>query len=121
MEKLYEKCYRWFSMDGFYGCRLIVAPIAIAGLFGLNAEESAGFVQRTMFILGVSGFLQAVFGHRLPINEGPAGLWWGVFVLYGGLSTALFFFGIGNSYGSSRSDDCQRACVYYFGSRKFCR
>lgn len=68
----------------------IVAPIAIANLFGLSPEESAGFVQRTMFILGISSLLQGLFGHRLPINEGPAGLWWGVFALYGGLSATLF-------------------------------
>lgn len=68
----------------------IVAPIAIANTFGLSPEESAGFVQRTVFILGVSSLLQGLLGHRLPINEGPAGLWWGVFALYGGLSTTLF-------------------------------
>lgn len=79
-----------FQWMAFMVAGSIVAPIAIAGLFGLNAEESAGFVQRTLFIVGVSGLLQGLFGHRLPINEGPAGLWWGVFVLYGELSTALF-------------------------------
>lgn len=68
----------------------IVAPIAIANTFGLSPEESAGFVQRTVFILGVSSLLQGLLGHRLPINEGPAGLWWGVFALYGGLSATLF-------------------------------
>lgn len=68
----------------------IVAPIAIADLYGLSPIETAGFVQRTMFILGLSSLLQALFGHRLPINEGPAGLWWGVFTIYAGLSTALF-------------------------------
>lgn len=68
----------------------IVAPIAISDLYGLNPAETAGFVQRTMFVLGLSSLLQALFGHRLPINEGPAGLWWGVFTIYAGLSTTLF-------------------------------
>src|SRR5690554_2046223 len=68
----------------------IVAPIAIADLYGLSVEETAGFVQRTIFILGVSGLLQGLFGHRLPINEGPAGIWWGVFAIYAGLSSTLF-------------------------------
>lgn len=68
----------------------IVAPIAIADLYQLNSIETAGLVQRTMFVLGVSGLLQALFGHRMPINEGPAGLWWGVFAIYAGLSTTLF-------------------------------
>lgn len=68
----------------------IVAPIAIASLFQLNPVETAGLVQRTMFVLGVAGLLQGLFGHRLPINEGPAGLWWGVFTIYAGLSATLF-------------------------------
>lgn len=68
----------------------IVAPIAISDLYDLNSIETAGMVQRTMFILGVSSLLQAAFGHRMPINEGPAGLWWGVFTIYAGLSATLF-------------------------------
>lgn len=68
----------------------IVAPIAIADLFQLTELQTTGLVQRTMFVLGISSLLQASFGHRLPINEGPAGLWWGVFTIYAGLSTALF-------------------------------
>jgi xanthine/uracil permease len=68
----------------------IVAPIAIADIYHLNTTETAGLVQRTMFVLGVSGLLQASIGHRMPINEGPAGLWWGVFTIYAGLSTTLF-------------------------------
>lgn len=68
----------------------IVAPIAIADLYGLTMEETAGFVQRTMFVLGAASILQGLFGHRLPINEGPAGLWWGVFTIYASLSSALF-------------------------------
>ncbi|SFC64099.1 Xanthine/uracil permease [Bacillus sp. OV322] len=68
----------------------IVAPIAIADLFGLTGHEAAEFVQRTIFVLGVAGVIQVTCGHRLPINEGPAGLWWGVFALYASFSTTLF-------------------------------
>ncbi|CAM3720892.1 purine/pyrimidine permease [Mesobacillus zeae] len=68
----------------------IVAPIAVADLFQLSPVETSDFVQRTIFVLGASTFLQALFGHRLPINEGPAGLWWGVFAIYASLGTAMF-------------------------------
>ncbi|UII54138.1 purine/pyrimidine permease [Cytobacillus spongiae] len=68
----------------------IVAPIAIAELYGLSAAETSGLVQRTMFVLGISSLLQGLIGHRLPINEGPAGLWWGVFVIYAGIGTTIF-------------------------------
>lgn len=77
----------------------IVAPIAIAATFGMDTVATSGLVQRTIFVLGLSSLLQVYFGHRLPINEGPAGLWWGVFVIYDGLGPAL--------YGSS--DDTLRA------------
>ncbi|WP_163103215.1 purine/pyrimidine permease [Peribacillus alkalitolerans] len=68
----------------------IVAPIAVAGLFGLDAAATSSFVQRNMFVMGVAGILQAYFGHRLPINDGPAGIWWGIFTVYAGLSGTLF-------------------------------
>ncbi|RNB90004.1 purine permease [Brevibacillus fluminis] len=68
----------------------IVVPVAIASTYGLDPADTVGFVQRTLFILGVTGILQALFGHRLPIQEGPAGIWWGIFSLYAGLGTVLF-------------------------------
>ncbi|WP_409254042.1 purine/pyrimidine permease [Bacillus sp. SCS-153A] len=71
----------------------IAAPIAIADLFNLPPSETAGFIQRTMFVLGAAGVLQALIGHKMPINEGPAGLWWGVFAIYAGF--------VGTIYGTS--------------------
>ena len=43
-----------------------------------------------LFVLGIAGILQAVIGHRLPIQEGPAGVWWGVFTLYASLGIEMF-------------------------------
>lgn len=63
----------------------IAAPIAIAHIFGMDPNDTSLFVQRTMLVLGLAGLLQVLFGHRLPINEGPAGLWWGIFVVYAGM------------------------------------
>lgn len=68
----------------------IVAPIAIADLYQLSAVETAGFMQRTIFVLGVAGLLQGLLGHRLPIHEGPAGLWWSVFTIYAGFIGVLY-------------------------------
>ncbi|WP_210366852.1 purine/pyrimidine permease [Bacillus sp. REN3] len=79
-----------FQWMAFMIAGSIVAPIAIADLYGLGPTETTGLVQRTMFVLGVSSLLQALIGHRMPINEGPAGLWWGVFAIYAGLSASLF-------------------------------
>lgn len=63
----------------------IAAPIAIAHVFGMDSGDTALFLQRTIFVLGVACLLQALLGHKLPINEGPAGLWWGIFVVYAGM------------------------------------
>ncbi|MBS4207483.1 purine/pyrimidine permease [Bacillus sp. FJAT-50079] len=68
----------------------IAAPIAIADLFQLSPVETAGFMQRTIFILGLAGILQGLFGHKLPIHEGPAGLWWGIFTIYASLVSILY-------------------------------
>src|SRR5699024_2562855 len=68
----------------------IVVPIAVASSYGLSPELTVEFVQRTLFVLGIAGILQTLFVHRLPVQEGPAGLWWGVFSLYAGLGPILF-------------------------------
>lgn len=68
----------------------IVVPVVVASSYGLNPVLTVEFVQRTLFVLGMAGILQTLFGHKLPIQEGPAGLWWGVFSLYAGLGPVLF-------------------------------
>lgn len=63
----------------------IVTPLSIGFAFGLPQEEIALLLQRTFLVIGISSILQSLFGHKLPILEGTAGLWWGVFLLYGGM------------------------------------
>ncbi|CEG25590.1 putative permease family protein [Bacillus sp. B-jedd] len=68
----------------------IVVPVAIGTLYGLTGQDSIDFVSRTFFVLALTGLLQITFGHKLPINEGPAGLWWGFFILYAGIGKTLY-------------------------------
>ena len=68
----------------------IVIPVGVAGSFNLDPADIVSFVARTLFVLGVAGILQACFGHKLPIQEGPAGVWWGIFVLYAGIGSMMF-------------------------------
>ncbi|HSJ37124.1 MAG TPA: purine/pyrimidine permease [Planococcus sp. (in: firmicutes)] len=68
----------------------IAAPIAIANVFGMDTADTALFVQRTVFVLGIAVLLQAFIGHKMPINEGPAGLWWGIYIVYAGLIGSLY-------------------------------
>ncbi|MCC3357695.1 purine/pyrimidine permease [Bacillus sp. REN16] len=85
--KVFFSSLQWLA---FIIASSIVAPIAIAALYGMDASETASFVSRTFLVLGLSGLVQVYFGHRLPINEGPAGLWWGVFIIYAGLGPTLY-------------------------------
>ncbi|ANU24470.1 purine/pyrimidine permease [Planococcus donghaensis] len=68
----------------------IAAPIAIASIFGMDTTDTTLFLQRTMFVLGIACLVQAFIGHRMPINEGPAGLWWGIFIVYAGLVGIMY-------------------------------
>ncbi|WP_053365069.1 purine/pyrimidine permease [Bacillus sp. FJAT-27245] len=68
----------------------IVVPVSVGALYGMTGQDSIDFISRTFFVLALTGLLQVIFGHRLPINEGPAGLWWGFFILYAGIGTSLY-------------------------------
>lgn len=68
----------------------IAAPIAIADLYNLSPADTAGLIQSTMIALGIAGFLQGWIGHKLPIHEGPAGLWWSIFTIYASLVGVLY-------------------------------
>ncbi|GED01595.1 putative purine permease YwdJ [Bacillus atrophaeus] len=68
----------------------IVVPVAVAQSFQLDHSDSARLIQSTFFVLGVAAIIQCLKGHRLPINESPAGLWWGVYTIYGGLTGTVF-------------------------------
>lgn len=67
----------------------VVAPLAIGQAYGMSPQEISEFVQRTLFVLGIVALMQTWWGHRLPIMEGPAVLWWGVFLLFGTLAPAM--------------------------------
>lgn len=68
----------------------IVAPISIANQYHLTTTETSGLLARTIFVLGIAGILQIIIGHKLPIHEGPAGLWWSVFTVYTGYIGVLY-------------------------------
>ncbi|OAB47536.1 purine permease [Paenibacillus antarcticus] len=68
----------------------IAAPIAIADLYNLTPIETSGLIQSTMITLGTAGFLQGLIGHKFPIHEGPAGLWWSIFTIYASLVGVLY-------------------------------
>ncbi|WP_053217913.1 purine/pyrimidine permease [Virgibacillus senegalensis] len=67
---------QWFI---FLLASSVALPIVIGSIYEMNFTEVAGLMQRTFFIVGVASLLQGLLGHRLPIMEGPAGLWISIF------------------------------------------
>lgn len=63
----------------------LVVPLVIGEMYGLEPQQLGQFVQQTFFFIGLVSLLQVLFGHRLPITEGPAGMWWGIFVILANL------------------------------------
>ncbi|WJH35904.1 purine/pyrimidine permease [Paenibacillus sp. CC-CFT747] len=64
----------------------LALPIVIGDIYQLSPVEVAGLMQRTFFVVGLASLLQGLLGHRLPVVDGPAGIWLGVFVILGGLA-----------------------------------
>lgn len=64
-------------------------PIVIGPLFDMSSIEVMQLMQRTFFIMGVACFLQGWIGHKMPIVDGPAGIWVSTFAVFAGtISTA---------------------------------
>lgn len=66
----------------FILANIVVIPVSVGAAYGLPLEDIATLLQRTFFIIGITSLLQGLFGHKLPLNEGPAGLWWSLFLIF---------------------------------------
>ncbi|WP_114572122.1 purine/pyrimidine permease [Exiguobacterium flavidum] len=78
---------QWFL---FIICTNIAPPLAIAASFELSGADTLAFLSRSLFLFALLSIVQAALGHRLPIMEGPAGIWWGVFALYASIGVTLY-------------------------------
>lgn len=67
----------------------VAVPLMIGDMYGLQADEIEKLMQQTMFYIGLASLLQVWLGHRYPIIEGPAGLWWGIFIILAQLGTSM--------------------------------
>ncbi|MBC7104987.1 MAG: purine/pyrimidine permease [Firmicutes bacterium] len=56
-------------------------PVVVGTSLGLDAAGIAAFAQRTFFFSGCASLIQAIWGHRSPIFEGPAGIWYSTFIV----------------------------------------
>ncbi len=78
------------AMDSVYHCCGDCCTGGGCQSFHLDHSDSARLIQSTFFVLGIAAVIQCLKGHRLPINESPAGLWWGVYTIYAGLTGTVF-------------------------------
>lgn len=91
-EKKMKRLLRFDTM--IYGLQHLIfgvanaaaVPIVVGTALGLNSREIGELAQRTFFLSGIACLLQAFFGHKYPIFEGPAGVWYSTFVVLGGMA-----------------------------------
>ncbi|WP_066635025.1 uracil-xanthine permease family protein [Desulfolucanica intricata] len=76
-----------------------VVPLVVGNALGLDQAGIASLAQRTFFFSALASLLQVYFGHRLPIMEGPAGMWWGIFI-----TLSVMAPGLGKSLAVLRTD-----------------
>lgn len=74
---------QWFV---FLLANAVALPVVLGQMYHLSGDEVAGLMQRTFFVVGLTSFIQGFWGHRLPIADGPAGSWLGVFVILGNVA-----------------------------------
>lgn len=67
---------------------MITFPIIIGEIYQLSNIQIMGLIQRTFFVVAITTLLQIKFGHKLPIIEGPTGIWLSVFIILAGLSNS---------------------------------
>lgn len=78
-----------FQQTVLFVASAVVMPVVVGYALGLNQAEVATTLQRTFILCGVMTFLQVRFGHRFPIQDGPAGLWSGLFLVMAASMPAL--------------------------------
>lgn len=77
-------------MDGIYYCGRNRGAHCNRAVIRAEPGRDRWAGSKHFFVLGTTAFIQCLLGHRLPINESPAGLWWGVYTIYSGLTGTVF-------------------------------
>lgn len=92
MTELNKKESGWLSgIQGiqwavFMLTNIIAVPVVVGAAFQMSPAEISTFMERMLFVSGAATLVQIYFGHRLPVVEGAAGMWWAIFILLGTMS-----------------------------------
>lgn len=73
----------------FMFANTVVIPISVGHAFGQAPAVLTASLERSFMYTGLACLLQAIVGHRLPLMEGPSGLWWGVILSLAATAQAL--------------------------------
>lgn len=65
---------QWFF---FIFCNTVVIPPTLQSAFHLTNATTHTITQYAFLATSLACLIQAIFGHKRSIMEGPAGLWWG--------------------------------------------
>ena len=65
---------------------IIAVPIVVGAAFHMSPAEISTFMQRMLLVSGAATVVQLLVGHRLPVVEGAAGMWWALFIVLGAMS-----------------------------------
>jgi xanthine/uracil permease len=65
---------------------VIAVPVVVGAAFHMSPVEISTFMQRMLFVTGLATLVQIFIGHRLPLVEGAAGMWWAIFILLSTMS-----------------------------------
>ncbi|MBE3581314.1 MAG: purine/pyrimidine permease [Thermoanaerobacteraceae bacterium] len=72
-----------------------VLPLMVATAAGVSAAESATWVSRALFAMGIATLIMTIFGNRLPLIQGPSA------TLVATLSSVVKIFGMPGMWGSA--------------------
>jgi xanthine/uracil permease len=56
----------------------VLVPLSVGHALGMSAADITASMQRSFILTGLLCIVQALWGHRFALMDGPAGIWWGL-------------------------------------------
>ncbi|WP_042203166.1 uracil/xanthine transporter [Paenibacillus camerounensis] len=56
----------------------VLVPLSVGHALGMTAGDITASMQRSFILTGLLCMVQALWGHRYALMDGPAGIWWGL-------------------------------------------
>lgn len=56
----------------------VLVPLSVGHALGMTAVDITASMQRSFILTGLLCIIQALWGHRFALMDGPAGIWWGL-------------------------------------------